>query len=259
MSVENSQETVVNDGAPVTTTEVEQEQVVTPPTVENTATTEVSEDKSVPYTRFQEVIQKKNAHEQKIKELEDRLNQLQPAEKQAQTALDRQVAKLVSRGMDENVARLIAETSSEIAQEQVSERLAPMERASVEKEMESWIDNFSKQHTDYKDLEPEMQKIFTNLPESTKSIVVSDKMGLELLYSHAKRQKLEQELGKKFQEGVSKAYDNKGLKAAVSSTPVTAKMPDNTLTRESISKMGEEEYTRRKSEIVSAMFSGQIK
>jgi len=224
------------------------------------------EPKHVPYSRLKEVIDQKNANDARANDWEGRFKQLEsrmqaePNPAPAGSNVNPHLKGLIDGGMDENVAKLIVETAQGISRENVDNRVGSLEQQNVQREMASWTEKFSRDHTDYKQLEPEMGKVFSALPERTQDLIVSDPAGLELLYGHVKSQFLEKAIAEGNQAGKNQAYDNIALKQAVASTPgASSQSTNNAITRASLAAMSPTEFSERQVEIFDLMAQGKIK
>lgn len=205
------------------------------------------DDAKIPYGRFKEVIEEKNELRKRLDSLESKFN-TQEASKRP-SAIDSAVQKLVKRGMDEESATALVEAQFEIASSAVNDRVAPIEQHSVEAEVKAWTREFSTSHKDYAELEPVMYSIFQSLPAQTQQTVASSKEGLELLYSHAKVQKMQDEIDKNYKKGVSDGYKNKASKNSVSSESGSA-VKGGLPTLEDIGKMSLQEYEKHRDVIL---------
>ena len=242
--------------APSAAAEPAQAPAQNPPAEGNTAV-EAKQEKSVPYTRFQEVISEKNSANQekaallkRIEELESRYSsQEQP---KAPSMMDKVVEKFRAKGLDEDTARVLAETQIEVSQELVDARMAPIESKNAQDEMNSMLQTFSSKHQDYADVEPAMYELFKHLPEQTQQMIVSDLSGtgLELLYSKAKMSGSDASMDQKFQEGVKAGYDNKQAKSAVSSASGSTSSVNTIPSRKEIAEMSLEEYKAKRDMIL---------
>ncbi len=217
--------------------------------------------KSIPYGRFKEVVSQKNEYENRISELENRLKTQEALSQQSLTKGDnnKYFKKLVGTGMDEQMAQTFIESMQGTANEFISERVAPLEQHRIQAEVNDWADRFSRTHSDYVELEPVMYKLFQALPEKTRGYLASDPAGLELIYSHAKRLKLESGEDSKIQEGRDAAYANKGLKQAMSGNSGTAVPPGaDAIKRADIRNMSVADYAKRREEILANMRQGKV-
>ncbi len=198
-------------------------------------------DNKIPQDRFNEVIGERNELRKRLENLESRFTKQEDANRP--NPVDLAVQKLMKRGIDEESARILVETQLEVTNSVVNDRVAPIEKHSVEAEIGAWTKEFANSHKDYAELEPLMYSVFQSLPEQTQTLVVSSKEGLELLYSHAKRQKLESDLDKRYQQGVNDGYKNKASKSSVSSEPMSGQKP-GLPSLEDIGNMSLEDYKK---------------
>lgn len=240
----SNQEEAVNSPSTESAPVENQAPEANPPAEESSAPAEKPEAKTIPYDRFKEVIDEKNALNTKLKEIEDRLNkQEQTAFSQAEVEkANRAVQKLMAQGVDESVAKLLADTMAEIAEEKVSTRVAPVEQMSAKREVDSWVQDFARSHNDYDELKPRMEEVFSKLPEPMKNMVVADKLGLEMLYRYVKGVESESAVAKAKQDGRNEAYNNQKLKTAISGTPNSAPTQKNTPSVADIESMSIEQY-----------------
>jgi hypothetical protein len=201
------------------------------------------DNKSIPYDRFKEVIEQKNQKDSHIKELEQRLAQLEGAFKPSQEEkANKAVEKLVSAGVDPQVAKLLASTMEDVATERVEQRVNPVEQRNALMEVNSWVRDFAQSHKDYDELNPDMQKVFEAMPPQMQNLVVSDRLGLEMLYQYVKGVRSSQTVSQAKQEGRNEAYANQQLKAAMSGTPNSAPTPKGVPTEAEIHAMSPKEY-----------------
>lgn len=247
-------QTGVNVGAGAPPTPATQVPVSNPPASEQPAAT-TPVDNKVPYTRFQEVIHQKNEIAQKLEDLEKRLQtqEITTIQKAKVDSSQKYIQSLTARGMDEQVAQLIVDTASSLTKEQLEQRVAPLEKASLAQQIDAWTDKFAKEHKDYNELSPEMHRVFEALPEHNKQMIASSPMGLEFLYDHVKVQQLEKSKNESFQKGAEQAYATKGMKQAVSSTTGASANPPVGVTRKDVGGMGLKEYEKRREEIFEAL------
>lgn len=239
-------------------TENSQEQEVKTSTGENTGTSQATEQQSIPYTRFHEVVEQKNRekelrtqYETKIRELESRLPQTA-----TQQGVDSEVARLVKDiGMSEEAAKAVVATQKSIA----DRTMAEVRQHQHQQDVRSWSDNLSKRFKDYDEYVPQMEKVWNEMSPNEQALVVSSQRGLEMLYKHVRSDTLEAKVKESYQKGADQAYQNKAGKQAVSnSSGASSANPNGKLTRESIAKMPIEEYMKRQAEINDAVKAGLI-
>jgi phosphoglycolate phosphatase-like HAD superfamily hydrolase len=202
--------------------------------------------------RFKELIDKTNRQGQ---ELDDLRKVLAERESPKTDPLESVIQKFKSRGMDEDVAKLVAEGIKEVVDHKVEERVQPVEAASVQREINGWIDNFKKAHTDFSEFEPEMLDVLNSLSPQEKYIVAMSPKGTELLYGYVKSKRIDKLVDAGYNRGVKDAYDNKVKKGALSPTSsgARAKSGYGSLEEleEAVSKMSTEEYKKNRTEILA--------
>lgn len=231
----------INQSAPPAETVVPPKTEATPPVTANV--TPVSKEpavteKSIPYPRFKEMVDKKNDLENRLKKLEE----MAPAKPEVPDYVDAAVKKLMEKGMEEESAKELVSTQLELAKKAADERVAPVEDAATKREVEEWFTEFKKSHTDYADLEPKMFEAFKNLSETQQDLISADPKGVQLLYNHVKVQVLEEQLAKKYEQGVKDGYENKQLKSAASTEPSSG--PQGLPSRKDISSMTLDDYKK---------------
>lgn len=233
--------------------EATQEVAANPPAESNPAAEQTEqpskEEKYVPYARFKEIIDSKNETAKELAALKAQMSTLdQRTKPQEPSLLDKAVNRLKNKGLEEEAAKELAGTMIDLANEVASSKVKPVEEMTAQQEINNWMKDFAAEHKDFEELVPEMQKVYSAFPEKTQELLASDPVAVELIYSHVKRQKLEEELKSKFKEGVQSAYDNKLTKEGLSSSPTVAATP-NKLTREMIAAMSIEEFKKREAEV----------
>ena len=237
-------------------TEQAQDQSANTSTGENTGAAQSSEQR-IPYPRFHEVVEQKNAamaqaaqKDARIRELEARL---QPTH---QVNQDQEVQRLVNKlGMSEEAAREIVATQQAVAgreREAVEGRLRQME-------VKGWTENLSRKFKDYDEYVPQMEKVWNEMPPQAQALVVASPHGLEMLYKSVRADSLEAKVQESFNKGANQAYQNKAQKQAATSLPgASAAANPSKLTRESIANMSIEEYSKRLPEINEAIKARSI-
>lgn len=233
-----------------------QDTVVSPPASETTGNEQGSEQR-VPHSRFNEVIEQRN-QERKMRELlEMRLRELEgrqpPAPKQDTVA---NVAKRLQEklGLKEEAARELAEAQLEISraeQGQVEARLRQYEIA-------EWTRDLREKNKDFKELEPLMEKMYSEMSPQEQQLVVASPRGLKSLYMQAKAEKADKVTAEAVAAAKDQAYQNKDLKKAISAQPGTGAKANNGLTVEAIRKMSNEEYMKRLPEINALIEKGEL-
>ena len=221
---------------------------VAPPAVENTAPAkEESTERGIPYPRFKEVIDEKNALMRRLNELESRFNTQSQA--QEPEAVSRAVKKLVQKGMDEDAAKELVSTQFELAAQVAEERVAPLRQSQSKKEVDEWVAGFKKDHPDYNELEPQMYEAWRSLSPAAQDLIVADQRGLELLYDHVKVKKLEEDLKQRYEQGIQDGYQNKQAKIGVSGEPNRGSSK-GIPSRRDIAQMSLEDYMKIREELL---------
>ena len=258
MADENVAQTDVNsqNGVAASSSASAPETVVTPPTGEIPATKE----NRVPQSRFNEVVQEKNRerelremYEARIRELETRPS-VQP---QQESVLEAQVKRLVKNlDMDEKAARELLSAQDAIAQSQRQQ----LEARQSQFQAEEWARNKAQNDSDWKDIEPELDKEFSRKTPQMQHAIASNREMLEMFYDSVKSKHLTGKAKEAYSRGSQAAYEAKQVKQAVSSTPGTSSGSQSTaLTREAINKMTPEEYRKRQPEINEAIRNRTLK
>ena len=217
-----------------------------PPAEENSAPEKEEGSKFVPYDRFKEVIDEKNQYASRFKELEDRLNGYESAQRfsRQESTQNKALEILTKAGLPKDSAEVLSQAMNEIAKQSVDSRVTPLEQMSVQRVIASWTRDFAQEHSDYEQLKPDMMKIYESLPEAMQNLTVADKAGLEMLYAYAKYQRMDKDVEKARQEGKNEAYKTQKLKGAVSNSPNSSPAPSPNLTPEKIEKMSYSEWAK---------------
>lgn len=202
------------------------------------------------HPRFKALIDEKNQLKQQLAELQTRMSgKLEPKE----SPVEKVVQKFVKAGMKEDAARLLAESQYELGKDVVEERVAPVERASLEAQNDLMFSRFAESHKDYEEIRPKMAELFNALPDMVKAGLSSSPDGLDLLYSKAKASQVDEELKKAFEKGVQEGYKRKHDKSAVApSTGASTGTPTSEYTEEQIAKMSLEDYRKHQSAILAS-------
>lgn len=235
--------------------EAVQSEVANPPAESNSAQQKPEENK-IPYDRFKEKVDEVNQYKNEtlqlknsLKELEAKLEERLPPMQQTENPLVQSVVKeMVDNGLEENAAKALATSMIKLAESQVQ----PIRH---EVETDKWLSDFANKHPDFD--ENKIGEIFSALPKRAQLAVASAPEMLELMYSHAKVQGFEQELEKARKEGAAAAYDNKQLKAGVTSAPTAAAIPENydiSNINEKIGKMPLREYEANRDKILKSLY-----
>lgn len=203
------------------------------------------------HPRFQELVSEKNQLKNKISEMERILQER--SEPKGPTPFEMAKQEIASLGLDDKATEKLLKAVQYITKGDIEANVAPMQQALAAKEIETWVDNFSKEHKDYVELEPKMAETFASLPEATQRMLASDPMGTQLLYDHVKQQRVDEELKKSYEKGVNDGYKNKQNKSAGSPTTGGSVNPPGELTREAIKNMSIEEYKKNRAQIMAAL------
>lgn len=245
----------VTSSAP--STEAVQENVAQPPAESKSAQPKPEENK-IPYERFKEKVDEVNQYKTEalqlknsLKELEAKMEERLPALPQPENPLIASVVKdLVSEGLEETAARALAKSVVKLAENQVQ----PIKH---ELETDRWINNFAEKHKDFDEIKDKMSEVYGALPKNAQMAVASDPVMLELLYSHVKFQNYEQEIEKAKKEGATSAYENKQIKAGVTSAPTAAALPENydiSSINQKIGEMSLEDYRVNRDKILKSLY-----
>lgn len=245
-----SQEQDVNQ-APESSPEAEQAAQANPPVEENS--TPPTPAKTVPYTRFSEVVHEKNREREMREQYEARIRELEARQSGSanKSALDRLAVKLQSElQMEEGAARKLAAIQLEAAEQVAKSQTDQLRQQTHRYEIDSWTQNLTRQYQDFQEVAPAMEQIFQNLPPQAQDLAVSSQDGLEMLYHKAKARVVAEKTKSAFDKGAKQAYENKGLKGAVSSAPsmgaTGGKLP---LSKEVLARIPDKEFIERKAEI----------
>lgn len=218
----------------------------TPPVAANAAPKPVeneSRERTIPYPRFKEVVDKKNDLESRLKKLEEKA-----FKNETPDYIEAAVKKLVDEGMEADAAQKLVATQREIAAKEAESRVAEVREAATKKEVDEWLESFQKSHPDYAELEPEMTKAFMALSPTVQDLVSADPRGVQLLYDHVKVAKLEAELKAKYEQGIQDGYKNKQLKEGLSPAPAAG--PKGLPSLKDIEKMPMSEYVKIREEVL---------
>lgn len=251
-----AEETQSVDSPATESTEIQSTEQTTADAQDGSNKTEVKPQPFHEHPRFKELISEKNELKQKLSQMERVLQERdQPRQPSPE---DLALEELKSLGVEEAAAKKVLNSVKLVSNSYADQRIKSLEQASVQREMNSWVDDFSKSHEDFKNLEPQMYEVLKSLPENTQALVASDPMGVQLLYDHVKMQNVSEELNKARKDGANEAYKNKQTKTSLTPTPGGSKNPPGALTRKSIDKMPLAEYKKRRDEIWAALKDGSI-
>lgn len=232
----------------------------TPPTGEKPEASSTHENK-IPQSRFNEVIEERNASRQREIALEARLQNLESSRSQAgpkrESVADLEVKRLVAKlGMSEDAAKELVESQLNIA----NSLRRDQEVAQSRFQAEQWAKQKAKDDADYAAIEPELDRQFSSLKPEMQTFIASNADALEMFYGNVKSKHQSNKAKEAYSKGADEAYKNKAAKQAVSSVPGSSSSGGKTsLTRDSIRKMDVKEYMSRQSEINEALKSGLIK
>jgi hypothetical protein len=203
------------------------------------------------HPRFKELIEEKNALKQKLDEMQSQIASTLNKQNQV-SPVDEAVDKYVKAGLKEDQARLLAETSAELSSKIANQRVAPMEQATLQNTIDSWVDKFAKEHEDYEALQPLMFEMFSKLPVAQKDKLSSSPEGIDYLYSKAKAQKADDLIQAAFKKGVQEGYTKKQEKVAGSSSAGGSPVSPSDFSDESIAAMSPEVYKKNLSAILAS-------
>lgn len=257
-----SQTTDVNS-APATSSEATQNVAVNTPPVENTgsATPASNDGRAIPYSRFQEVVSQKNEYASKLEAIERRLGAYESnlVQNRPASQTEAAISRLVAGGLEANAAKLMVETQMALLDARVNERLSPIEQRSQRQDVDGWVRGFAQDHSDYRSLEPQMEKAFANLTQDQQRFVAGSPEGLEMLYWKVKGTVAQGQVQQGQVQGATQAYNNIAQKAAMSATPSASVGNANAITRAAIGKMSPAEYQQNRAAIFEAYKSGTIR
>lgn len=243
MEGENNSQAVNNsaESAPV---ETQNAQVNSPAAEQAVAESNVPEN--VPYSRFKEVIDSRNQFESQIEELRNRLTaqEANVAQSKRGNVVEKYEQALVKRGFNPDVAKAMAEVQHELVNEVLGERMAPLEQETAATRVDQWVNKLAQTHKDWYELEPAMEKILDSLPKQIRGVFIASPEGLEMLYAKAKLGNVATAQKQAFTEGANAAYQNKGLKNAVSPTPGASVPKPQAWSREKIMAINSEAELR---------------
>lgn len=208
------------------------------------------------HPRFQELVREKNQLKSQISNMERILAEKSGPAKPDPIALARK--ELTDLGMKEDAAEKVLNAAKLAAKAELGDRVNAVEANAGKREMDAWLNDFSKNHEDYAELEPQMFEVFQALPDNTKTLVVSDPMGLQLLYDHVKVQNMKDELDKSYKKGTEDGYKSKKNKSSISPTPGGSKNTPGEVTRKSVGEMSLQEYKKLRDEIGLAALTAKL-
>lgn len=243
------------DAKPVSESSPEavQEQVAQPPAESKPAQPKPEENK-IPYDRFKEKVDEVNLLKNSLKDLEAKLEERLPPKPQLPDPLIENVVKdLVNDGLEETAARTLAKTMVKLAENQVQ----PIRH---EVETNRWINDFADKHKDFDDVKGKLAETYSALPKNAQLAVASDPAMLELLYSYVKMQDYEQALERAKKEGATSAYENKQIKAGITSAPTAAAIPENfdiSTLNEKVGNMSLKDYMVDREKILKSLYGNK--
>jgi hypothetical protein len=214
-----------------------------------------SAEQRVPYGRFQELVHEKNEMKEKLSNMERLLQERQ--EPKGPTPMELSKKELVDLGIREDAAEKMLGAFRRVSKADAQEVAAPLVQKTAQAEVDNWINDFSKEHEDFKTLEPQMNEVFASLPQQTKFTIASDPKGLELLYAHVKQMNSKQSLDEAYKRGVEDGYKGKAKKSSVTPGLSGKTSPPGELTPETIGKMSLKEYKERRDEILKLVQPGR--
>ena len=254
-------EEITQVSASESSTEETQEAVVTTPAEENSETKQP--DNRVPLPRFKEVIDQKNEYKTRLEKMEAELKAFKQGQTQPQpqkdALLESQVQALMADGFEEQTAKAIVRTSDTLARSRSEEKVRPITQDAIRRETDAWVQDFKTRTPDFNELEPEMAKVFVNLPEQTQDMIVSDPRGIEFVYAYVKNAQMDKVRKDAEARGTEKAYQTKGVKQALSSTSgATPGAGKEQITRAWLDKATPKQLKDREDEIFKAVREGKL-
>jgi hypothetical protein len=250
---ENSQ-----NSAAATSTVAEHSEQTNPPAAEKAVVNSGSENR-VPQSRFNEVVEQRN-HEREVREqYESRIRELESRASgtmQSESVEEKQVKRLVES------LKLAPEAAREIVASQSA--IAGAERGRVEAQMRSyqlsnWQRQMEEKHKDFRDLMPQMEKVYMSLPQIGQQYAVSSLEGLQMVYDKAKSSVADNQIEESYRKGAESAYSTKSQKQAVSSGPGQAAAAGNgKITLSSINGMSLKDYEKNLPEINRLISEGKL-
>jgi len=238
------------------TEETSQEAENTP--VEESSTQPKGDKGDLPFhehPRFKQLIDEKNELKDQLSQMERILQEKTEPIKQGPTPLEVAKGKLKKLGVTDAAAEELLDAVRLVS----DNRVASIEQATVQQQIEGWVAEFARSHEDYEALEPQMFGVFQKLPQKTQQLLASDPMGIQLLYDHVKQQGAKEELKKAREDGVKAGYKTKQSKTSVTSTTGGSPNPPGELSVKKVSEMSLDEYKAHRKEILEAMRSGTLK
>lgn len=217
-------------------------------------------ENKVPQSRFNEVIEQRNADriarerlEARVRELESVKPESGPRKSVADIEVDRLVKEL---GMEESAARSIVRTYENLTNAQRQEQVRTQNRHRAEE----WATQKAEKDPVYKELEPELDKSFSFLEPEMQGFIAQNPHALEMFYESVKSKHLAGKSKDAYSKGADDAYKNKAAKQAIASVPGASSSVGKTqLTRDSLLKMSNSEYQKRLPEINEAIKNGTLK
>ena len=216
------------------------------------------EEQRVPYSRFKEVIEEKNFLGSRIAELESQLQQMAESN-QGPSAYEKALERFRKQGLDENAARVLADSVQEVASEIAEKRVSPIEQQAALRDTMSMVDQFSEANPGAEKYVPLMMDILESYPKQTQMLIAADPVGLDLLYAKAKEFMVDEAIDQARQEGIEMGQQNLNAKRALSGangrgTARVESMPDP----EDLMNMSDEEYMKVRKLVTSPKYSEYV-
>ena len=202
------------------------------PPVDEKSTSEHTENR-IPQSRLNEVIQERNRERELRERNEERIREYEAKERsyEQKAAGDAEVSRLVNKyQMTEAAARDALSAADAVAERKNRDLNAQV----AQHRLAEWHRNMETKHSDYREMSPDMERVFSGLDQTTQRLCTASPTGLEMLYQYAKSGKSSDETTKR----------------ALSSTPGQGSRDlSSELSRASIAKMDASEYKKRQVEI----------
>ena len=219
----------------------------TPPPGENSGSSEA--ENRIPQSRFNDVVKERNQERVLREQYESRIREFEQKERlhEQRVAGENEVTRLVSKyKIPEEAARDAVASADAISERKNQELHAQVRQA----QLADWHRNMETKYKDYREMSPDMEKVYSSLDQTTQRMVTASPQGLEMLYSYAKTGKGDDAAKKAFEEGAAHSSSVRDEKKALSSTPGSgSKSPNSELSGEAIRKMSIEEFKKRSVEI----------
>lgn len=217
-----------------------------------------SEEQRVPYSRFKEVIEEKNNLGNRISELESQLQSM-AEQNQGPSAYDKALERFKNKGLDDTTARVLADSVVEIANEITDKRVSKVEENASMNEVSIWTENLIKQHPDANQYIGIMEDIWSSMPAHTQDLIVSDPVGLELLYAKAKEYLVDDRIEQAKSEGMEIERNSLAQKKAMSGASGKGSVRMESMpSPEEVKNMTDEEYAKVRKLVLSPKYAEYV-